>query len=61
MAVYNADDVPTYYYFDLDGFTYRIRLADGREKWYSRDQQKRITREIDFTGRETPQYYNDAG
>ncbi|QIO05888.1 RHS repeat-associated core domain-containing protein [Acinetobacter shaoyimingii] len=61
VAVYDAYHVPTYYYFDLDGFTYRIRLADGREKWYSRDQQKRITREIDFTGRETQQYYNEAG
>lgn len=59
VAVYDAYDVPTYYYFDLDGFTYRIRLADGREKWYSRDQYKRITRQIDFEGRETQQEYND--
>ena len=61
MAVYDAYNVPSYYYFDLDGFTYRIRLADGREKWYLRDQKKRITREIDFTGHETQQYYNDVG
>ncbi len=61
VAVYNADDVPTYYYFDQDGFTYRTRLADGREEWYSRDQQKRITRHIDFFGLETQQEYNQAG
>ena len=61
VAVYDAYDVPTYYYFDLDGFTYRIRLADGREKWYSRDQYKRITREIDFNGRETQQEFNGLG
>ncbi|WP_179997815.1 RHS repeat-associated core domain-containing protein [Acinetobacter sp. YH12239] len=61
VAVYDAYNVPTYYYFDLDGFTYRIRLADGREKWYSRDQQKRITREIDYSGRETQQQYNEEG
>uniref|UniRef100_UPI00148EFC8C RHS repeat domain-containing protein n=1 Tax=Acinetobacter bereziniae TaxID=106648 RepID=UPI00148EFC8C len=59
VAVYDAYDVPTYYYFDLDGFTYRTRLADGREKWISRDRQKRITRQIDFTGLETEQVYND--
>lgn len=61
VAVYDAYDVPTYYYFDLDGFTYRIRLADGREKWYFRDQYKRITREIDFNGRETQQEFNGLG
>ncbi|WP_252715440.1 RHS repeat-associated core domain-containing protein [Acinetobacter bereziniae] len=59
VAVYDAYDVPTYYYFDLDGFTYRTRLADSREKWISRDRQKRITRQIDFTGLETEQVYND--
>ncbi|WP_180060286.1 RHS repeat-associated core domain-containing protein, partial [Acinetobacter sp. YH12128] len=59
VAVYDAYDVPTYYYFDLDGFTYRIRLADGREKWLSRDSQKRITRQIDFAGLETEQVYNE--
>ncbi|MCK0913867.1 RHS domain-containing protein [Acinetobacter pittii] len=59
VAVYDAYDVPTYYYFDLNGFTYRARLADGRESWYSRDGQKRITRQIDFEGRETQQEYND--
>ncbi|WP_336933643.1 RHS repeat-associated core domain-containing protein [Acinetobacter bereziniae] len=59
VAVYDAYDVPTYYYFDLDGFTYRTRLADGREKWISRDRQKRITRQIDFAGLETEQVYND--
>lgn len=61
VAVYDAYDNPTYYYFDLDGFTYRTRLADGREKWLSRDQQKRITRQIDFDGSETQQEYNDEG
>ena len=59
VAVYDAYDVPTYYYFDLDGFTYRTRLADGRESWYSRDRKKRITRQIDFDARETQQEYND--
>ena len=59
VAVYDAYEVPTYYYFDLDGFTYRTRLADGREKWISRDSQKRITRQIDFAGLETEQVYND--
>ena len=59
VAVYDAYDVPTYYYFDLDGFTYRTRLADGRESWLSRDSQKRITRQIDFAGFETEQVYND--
>ncbi|WP_228146405.1 RHS repeat-associated core domain-containing protein, partial [Acinetobacter baumannii] len=59
VAVYDAYDVPTHYYFDLNGFTYRTRLADGRESWYSRDGQKRITRQIDFEGRETQQEYND--
>ena len=61
VAVYDAYNVPTYYYFDLDGFTYRTRLADGREKWLSRDQQKRITRQIDFDGSESQQVYNDEG
>ena len=61
VAVYDAYDVPTYYYFDLDGFTYRTRLADGREKWLSRDSQKRITRQIDFAGLETEQIYNKDG
>lgn len=37
VAVYDAYGIPTYYYFDLDGFTYRTRLSDGREKWISRD------------------------
>ncbi|RKG32403.1 RHS repeat protein, partial [Acinetobacter rongchengensis] len=59
VAVYDSYDVPTYYYFDLDGFTYRTRLADGRESWLSRDGQKRITRQIDFAGLETEQIYND--
>ncbi|MEX5753261.1 RHS repeat-associated core domain-containing protein [Acinetobacter baumannii] len=59
VAVYDAYNVPTYYYFDLNGFTYRTRLADGRESWYSRDGKKRITRQIDFEGRETQQEYND--
>ncbi|MBB4811318.1 RHS repeat-associated protein [Acinetobacter johnsonii] len=59
VAVYDAYGIPTYYYFDLDGFTYRTRLSDGREKWISRDSQKRITRQIDFTGLETEQIYNE--
>ena len=59
VAVYDAYEVPTYYYFDLDGFTYRTRLADGRESWFSRDKHKRITRQIDFEARETQQEYND--
>lgn len=59
VAVYDAYDVPTYYYFDLDGFTYRTCLADGHESWYSRDGKKRITRQIDFDGRETQQEYNN--
>ena len=59
VAVYDAYDVPTYYYFDLDGFTYRTRLADGRERWLSRDSKKRITRQIDFAGLEIEQVYND--
>ncbi|WP_062034092.1 RHS repeat-associated core domain-containing protein [Acinetobacter sp. BMW17] len=61
VAVYDAYDVPTYYYFDLDGFTYRTRLADGRETWLSRNGQKRITRQIDFAGFETEQIYNNQG
>ena len=61
VAVYDAYDNPIYYYFDLEGFTYRTRLADGRESWYSRDQHKRITRQIDFEGRETQQEYNEDG
>ncbi|QIO10299.1 RHS repeat protein [Acinetobacter lanii] len=61
VAVYDAYDNPTYYYFDLEGFTYRTRLADGRESWYSRDQYKRITRQIDFEGREIQQEYDKAG
>lgn len=61
VAVYDAYDIPTYYYFDLDGFTYRTRLADGRERWFSRDSQKRITRQIDFAGLETEQIYNEQG
>ncbi|MGE8684704.1 MAG: RHS repeat-associated core domain-containing protein [Acinetobacter sp.] len=59
VAVYNAYNIPTYYYFDLDGFTYRIRLADGREKWYSRDKNKKITRQIDYFGIESEKIYND--
>lgn len=59
VAVYDVYDTPTYYYFDLDGFTYRTRLADGRESWLSRDGEKRITRQIDFAGLETEQIYND--
>lgn len=61
VAVYDVYDTPTYYYFDLDGFTYRIRLADGRETWLSRNGQKRITRQIDFAGFETEQIYNNQG
>ena len=61
VAVYDAYDTPTYYYYDLQGFTYRIRLADGRESWYSRDKYKRITRQIDFNGQEIQQEYNDKG
>ncbi|WP_277090328.1 RHS repeat protein [Acinetobacter gerneri] len=59
VAIFNAENLPTYYYYDLFGFTYRIRLADGREQWTYRDNKKRIIKQIDFFGRETNQEYND--
>ncbi|MBY8607591.1 RHS domain-containing protein [Burkholderia arboris] len=36
----------TWYYYDILGYTYRIRHADGRSEWIFRDDAKNIVRHI---------------
>ena len=37
----------TEYYYDIDGYTYRIVYPDGLEEWYFRDECSRVVRHID--------------
>lgn len=37
----------TEYYYDIDGYTYRIVYPDGLEEWYFRDECCRVVRHID--------------
>ena len=51
----------TEYYFDIDGYTYRIVYPDGLEEWFFRDECCRIVRHIDTDAAITEYDFDDNG
>ncbi len=49
----------TWYYYDIDGYTYRIIHPDKLEEWFFRDEAKHITRHVHTDGG-TDDYRYDA-
>ncbi len=61
VSVFDAHNVPTDYYYDLDGFTYRVVYADGLSEWTNRNQNKQIIKQTERSGAQTLSQYNDQG
>ncbi|MGY2281639.1 RHS repeat-associated core domain-containing protein, partial [Pseudomonas monsensis] len=40
----------TWHYYDILGYTYRIRYADERSEWFFRDEAKNIVRRVNADG-----------
>ncbi|WP_200986594.1 DUF6531 domain-containing protein, partial [Pseudomonas cichorii] len=40
----------TWHYYDIKGYTYRIRHADGRSEWLFRDEAKNVVRHVHADG-----------
>jgi len=51
----------TKYYYDIDGYTYRIVHPDAREEWFFRDTAKNVTRHIHPDGSTEDFAYDQAG
>ncbi|ENV32716.1 RHS repeat-associated core domain-containing protein [Acinetobacter gerneri] len=48
--VTNAHGDETWYYYDIDGYTYRTVYADGLEEWFFRDDAQNVTKHIATDG-----------
>lgn len=48
----------TWHYYDILGYTYRIRYADERSEWFFRDDAKNIVRRVNADG-STDRYFYD--
>ena len=51
----------TEYYYDIEGYTYRIVYPDGLEEWYFRDECNRVIRHIDTDAAITEYEFDDNG
>ncbi|MBX8539309.1 RHS domain-containing protein [Pseudomonas cichorii] len=49
----------TWHYYDIQGYTYRIRHPDGRSEWLFRDDAKNVVRHVHTDG-STDRYTYDA-
>ncbi|CAB3762419.1 MULTISPECIES: RHS repeat-associated core domain-containing protein [Burkholderia] len=57
--VTDAQGNETWYYYDILGYTYRIRHADGRSEWFFRDEAKNIVRHLHSDGSVETFTYDD--
>ncbi|WP_426203948.1 RHS repeat-associated core domain-containing protein [Pseudomonas sp. TWP3-1] len=48
----------TWHYYDILGYTYRIRYADERSEWFFRDDAKNVVRRVNADG-STDRYFYD--
>ncbi|WP_139161200.1 hypothetical protein, partial [Acinetobacter baumannii] len=44
--VTDAYGAETWYYYDIEGYTYRIIYPDGLEEWFFRDDFGRVTKHV---------------
>lgn len=51
----------TWHYYDLLGYTYRIRHPDDRSEWFFRDQAKNVIRHVHTDGSQDRYTYSDCG
>ena len=51
----------TEYYYDIEGYTYRIVYPDDLEEWYFRDECNRVVRHIDTDAATTEYEFDDNG
>ncbi|AYO52823.1 RHS repeat-associated core domain-containing protein [Acinetobacter wuhouensis] len=59
--VTDAYGAETWYYYDIDGYTYRIVYPDGLEEWFFRDDFARVTKHVDTDAAVTIYEYDDQG
>ncbi|WP_254599546.1 DUF6531 domain-containing protein, partial [Burkholderia paludis] len=57
--VTDAHGNETWYYYDILGYTYRIRHADGRSEWFFRDEAKNVVRHLHPDGSVETFTYDD--
>ncbi|MFW9082021.1 RHS repeat-associated core domain-containing protein [Pseudomonas sp. P2757] len=51
----------TWHYYDIQGYTYRIRYADERSEWLFRDEAKNVLRHVHTDGSTDRYSYDDRG
>ena len=59
--VTDAYGAETWYYYDIDGYTYRIIYPDGLEEWFFRDDFARVTKHVDRDAAVTIYEYDESG
>jgi RHS repeat-associated protein len=59
--VTDAHGQETWHYYDLHGYTYRIRHADGLSEWLFRDPAKNVVRHVHADGSTDRYSYDDRG
>lgn len=59
--VTDAYGAETWYYYDIDGYTYRIIHPDGLEEWFFRDDYARVTKHVDTDATVTIYDYDENG
>lgn len=59
--VTDAYGAETWYYYDIDGYTYRIIYPDGMEEWFFRDDFARVVKHVDTDAAVTIYEYDDHG
>ena len=57
--VTDAHGQETWHYYDVLGYTYRIRHADGRSEWLFRDSAKNVVRHVHADGSTDRYSYDD--
>lgn len=59
--VTDAYGAETWYYYDIEGYTYRIIYPDGLEEWFFRDDFGRVTKHVDTDAAVTIYDYDEHG
>ncbi|WP_242208277.1 MULTISPECIES: RHS repeat-associated core domain-containing protein [unclassified Pseudomonas] len=59
--VTDAHGNETWHYYDIKGYTYRIRYADERSEWFFRDDAKNIIRHVHTDGTSDRYSYDERG
>ncbi|MCE4544318.1 RHS repeat domain-containing protein [Caballeronia sp. PC1] len=57
--VTDAHGNETWYYYDILGYTYRVRHADGLSEWFFRDAAKNVVRHLHTDGSSDEYTYDD--